>query len=129
MENEIIYKKRFFLNWLPRIRAALRKLSFPDGAMREATNRKNPITCVAFCKNIPIGWAIISKANNRFFARGTISVYVKENFRRKGIGSVLINKINNKTAKRVIAYDKQSFCFWSKIYKPLILIKSGNINV
>lgn len=116
----IKYKKNLFNDWPIEIRRALRHMTLSHrgltGMMIAMRKEKNPFTCVAFLNNIPIGWALICSGEIPFdYPKGTIMVYVKKNFRCKGIGTTLVRRLKDCGAKTAISHSETSYYFWKKV--------------
>lgn len=119
MADRIKYKKNLFNDWPAEIRRALRHLTISHvgitGMMIAIKKDKNPFTCVAFLNDVPIGWALICDNCPLNYPKGTIMVYVKKNFRCKGIGTALVKQLKDCGARAAISCSENSYHFWKKI--------------
>ena len=127
---KVKYEKRRFLEWPADVRRRLRQLSFIIGGMRYELSIKdaNPITSVAFCHGVPVGWALITISSCFGWGKGTIMVYVKKALRRKGIGRELVKVLKRHRPKTGVSHDDISHCFWHKIVKTDAIPKRFRID-
>ena len=118
----ITYKKKLFLDWDVATRKKLRAMTIlrshgASGMIEAVADKKNPLTCVAFFNDVPIGWALLSKRSGTFFGEKTIMVYVKSAYRRQGIGTQLFKQLRKSGGKRVVVWNENSHRFWEQIKK------------
>lgn len=125
----ITYRKKLFLDWSAEMRKKLRTMTIlrhhggASGMIEAVSYKGNPLTCVAFLNDTPIGWSLLSKEDDGF-GKHTIMVYVKRAHRRKGIGTNLFKHLRKSGGKRVVIWDENSHYFWTKVSK-----KSKNLIV
>lgn len=121
-----------YLSWDEEIRDKLQKLTLQEvsSGMRGVTNPgNNPLTCVAFLGDEPIGWSLYTK---EYFDRNDlIMVYVHPSHRRKGIGRSLARAMKESSGKEtvlVIAWSQESLDFFSSILDSLSINLEVEIN-
>ena len=81
-------------NWTGQTRARLNKLTYINGMMRMfwPLDGRWIDTFVYFLDNQPIGWASITKNEQK----NVIYIYVAKRFRRTGVGTALVKRAKKK---------------------------------
>lgn len=116
-----------YLSWSQKIRDKLQKLTLQaegvSSGMQTATYPgHNPLTCVAFLGDEPIGWSLY--VSEHFGRKDLIMVYVHPSQRRKGIGRSLAYAIKTASGKEVIsamAWSQESLKFYETIIDALTI--------